>query len=145
MVSRENITREVLSRMESRRARNRGEELARREEAGRRSPRIAELLAERQRSLLSGVRGAFTSPAQAQSISEALRGRIARINEELALELARAGLPRDYLQPVYQCPVCRDTGYVGEPVHEQCACLRRAVMNSLYQSEGLQVLEHQNF
>lgn len=145
MVSRENITREVLSELETRRARSREQERARRDEASARSPRIGELLAERQRSLLAGVKGAFTAPGSAQRISDELKGRIAHINAELARELERAGLPRDYLQPIYQCPICRDTGYVGEPVHEQCVCLRREVMNRLYKSEGLQGLEHENF
>ena len=145
MVSRENITREVLSELETRRARNLEQERARREEASARSPRIGELLADRQRSLLTGVKGAFTAPGSAQRISEELKGSIARINAELARELERVGLPRDYLQPVYQCPACRDTGYVGEPIHEQCVCLRRAVMNRLYQSEGLHGLEQENF
>ena len=145
MVSRENITREVLSKLEGRRARNREQERARREEASARSTRIGELLAERQRSLLTGVKGAFTAPGSAQRISDELKGSIARINAEIARELERVGLPRDYLQPVYQCPICRDTGYVGEPIHEQCVCLRRAVMNRLYQSEGLHGLEHENF
>ena len=67
------------------------------------------------------------------------------LNASIREELARAGYPRDYLQPVYRCPVCRDTGYVGEPVHEMCACLRRDVMLRLYSSEGLQSLERENF
>ena len=145
MVSRENVTREVLAGLETRRARSREQERARRDEASARSPRIGELLAERQRSLLAGVKGAFTAPGSAQRISDELRGSIARINGELARELERVGLPQDYLQPVYQCPLCRDTGYVGEPVHEQCVCLRREVMNRLYRGEGLQGLEHENF
>ena len=67
------------------------------------------------------------------------------INARLRAALTDCGLPEDYLQPVYRCALCRDTGYVGEPVHEQCACLKRAVMNRLYQAEGLQGLERENF
>ena len=67
------------------------------------------------------------------------------INKNLRIILQKNGLPEDYLQPVYRCPLCKDTGYVGEPVHEPCVCLKRAVLNKLYQNEGLQGLEYQNF
>lgn len=67
------------------------------------------------------------------------------INRELRRELRACGLPEDYLQPVYRCPLCRDTGYVGEPVHEQCVCLKRAVLARLYQNDGLQSLARENF
>ena len=63
----------------------------------------------------------------------------------LRRELAAGGLPEDSLQPVCRCPLCRDTGYVGEPIREQCVCLKRAVMHKLYQNEGLQGLESENF
>ena len=28
--------------------------------------------------------------------------------------LVSAGFPEDYLEPVYDCPDCKDTGYIGE-------------------------------
>ena len=30
----------------------------------------------------------------------------------------------------YRCPICRDTGYVGEPVHELCACMKQRIMDA---------------
>ena len=48
--------------------------------------------------------------------------------ENLALQarrremLTKAGYPADYLDPIYSCPLCRDTGWRGE---EMCDCLRR--------------------
>ena len=51
-----------------------------------------------------------------------------KMNAEPACgDSVRKRLEREnYLQPVYRCPLCKDTGYVGEPVHEQCVCLKRA-------------------
>ena len=62
MLSRENVMREALSEMENQRAKNLSEEKKRRDEAERRSPAIAELLARRQKLLFSGMRQAFASP-----------------------------------------------------------------------------------
>ena len=145
MLSRENVTREVLSEMENQRARNLTEEKRRRDEAEKKSPVIAELLAQRQRLLFSGMRQAFASPASAAMISASMKSQMEQMNEKLRVELKNCGFAEDYLQPVYRCPLCKDTGYVGEPVHEQCACLKRAVLNRLYDNDGLQGLKTQNF
>ena len=102
---------------------------------------MRELLEKRQKLFFSGMRGAFSAPARAAEISSSMEQQMEAINAQLRAALDACGLPEDYLQPVYRCALCRDTGYVGEPIHEQCACLKRAVMNRLYQSEGLQGLE----
>ena len=145
MLSRENVTREALSALEAQRAANLMEEKRRRAEAEEKSPAVAGLLAARQKLFFGGMRGAFASPAKAKEISRNMQAEMERINAELRAALRACGLPEDYLQPVYRCNACRDTGYVGEPVHEMCACLKRAVMNRLYQAEGLQGLERENF
>jgi len=145
MLSRENVTREALSALEAQRAENLMEEKRRRAEAEEKSPVVRELLAKRQRLFFSGMRGAFASPKQSEEISRNMQAQIETINVQLRAALEACHLPQDYLQPVYRCALCRDTGYVGEPIHEQCACLKRAVMNRLYQSEGLQGLERENF
>lgn len=145
MLSREHVMREALSGMEAQRAANLMEEKRRREEAGQRSPAVAELLARRQRLFFSGMRGAFADPARARDISSGMQQEMEKLNVELRAALRTCGLPEDYLQPVYRCALCRDTGYVGEPVHEPCSCLKRMVMNRLYQAEGLQGLERENF
>ena len=145
MLSRENVTREALSNLENQRAANLSEEKRRRAEAEEKSPAVRALLERRQQLFFSGVRDAFAAPDQAKTISASMQARMASINAQLRAALHACGLPEDYLQPVYRCAVCRDTGYVGEPVHEMCACLKRAILSRLYQDEGLRPLERENF
>ncbi len=145
MISRENVTREALSQLEAQRAQNLQAEKERREEACAKSAVIKTLLDQRQQLFFSGVREAFASPEKAQSISGTMEKEVRRINANLRRALIASGLPEDYLQPIYHCPICRDTGYIGEPVHEQCVCLKRMVMNRLYQNDGMQILEKENF
>ena len=112
-----------------------------------RSPAIAELLARRQKLLFSGMRQAFASPEQAARISASMKDQMERMNADIRRELVKSGLSADYLQPVYRCPLCKDTGYVGEPVHEPCVMpqkRRRARIGSI-DNDGLQGLEHENF
>ena len=121
MLSRENVTREALSALEAQRAANLMEEKRRRAEAEEKSVAVSDLLAKRQRLFFSGMRGAFASPKQAEEISRNMQQQMEEINVQLRAALQTCGLPEDYLQPVYRCAICRDTGYVGEPIHEQCA------------------------
>ena len=144
-MNRENVMREALSDLEAQRASNIETERQRREEARAKSAEIAALLDERQKLFYSGMRGAFASPEKAKQISGNMKTEMERLNQKLRAALVQNGLPEDYLQPVYRCAICKDTGYVGEPIHEPGACLQRTVLNTLCQNEGLQGLEHENF
>jgi len=145
MISRENVVREALSDLEAQRALNIAEEKRRRAEAEEKSPLVKQLMDKRHKLFFDGMRKAFAEPQNAQKISAQIEKEVEEINANLKKALAASGFPQDYLQPVYHCKACRDTGYIGEPVHEQCICLKRAVMNRLYQEEGLQGLERENF
>ena len=145
MTNRENVMREALSDLEAQRARNLEIEKKRKEEASLKSPAVAKLLEKRQQLFFTGMRQAFSSPDKAKSISGSMRLDMERLNEQLRGAIRDAGFDEEYLQPVYRCPLCKDTGYVGEPVHEPCICLKRAVLNKLYENEGLQGLENENF
>ncbi len=37
--------------------------------------------------------------------------------------------PEDYLEPVYDCPDCKDTGYIG---NKKCHCFKKAIIGFLY-------------
>lgn len=57
--------------------------------------------------------------------------------------LSTLPLPADYLQPVYHCVDCKDTGYCG---NEKCHCFKQAIINIIYsQSNMKEVLETENF
>ncbi|MBP5297534.1 MAG: ATP-binding protein, partial [Lachnospiraceae bacterium] len=57
--------------------------------------------------------------------------------------LKGAGLGEDYLDPVYDCPDCKDTGYIGS---ERCHCLKDRIVTELYeQSNILDYIEKNNF
>lgn len=57
--------------------------------------------------------------------------------------LVGAGLPEDYLEPVYDCPDCKDTGYINR---EKCHCLKQQIIEILYEQSNLSTfLEDNNF
>ena len=65
---------------------------------------------------------------------------ISRRKKEL---LVSAGYPVDYLEPVYTCPDCKDTGYADG---KKCHCFKHMEIEILYdQSNIREVLERENF
>ena len=71
---------------------------------------------------------------------EAAIGALAQERKALLLE---NGFPADYLELHYDCPICKDTGYVEG---EKCACFRKAAVDLLYtQSNIRDILEKENF
>lgn len=63
-------------------------------------------------------------------------------NRKSALLLS-AGYPIDYLDPIYTCPDCKDTGYIG---NEKCHCFQKAIIDLLYSQSNLkEILKRENF
>ncbi len=72
-----------------------------------------------------------------------LKEQLRRVSADKKRLLKEAGLPDDYLEPLYDCPDCRDTGYVDG---RKCHCFRQAEIAMLYQQSNLKgVLERENF
>lgn len=57
--------------------------------------------------------------------------------------LEEGGFPPDYLNPVYDCPDCQDTGYMD---NQKCHCFRQAMITKLYEQSNIQeILNNENF
>lgn len=72
-----------------------------------------------------------------------LREQIALLSDEKKQLLKNNGFPEDYLEVSYNCPECKDTGYIG---NEKCHCFKQAAIDLVYtQSNIRQILEKENF
>lgn len=138
---RKKIMQDLQQEYEQQRMKNAQEEARRRAEAIRRCPEIEKCLDERQNMIFSGVRGILGG----QAVAEDLPARMDVMNRRIRQLLCQNGMSEDYLEPVYRCPICQDTGYVGEPVREMCACMRTAFYARLYQAVGLNERSEQSF
>ena len=64
------------------------------------------------------------------------------ISQKQAL-LKEAGYSSDYLEPIYYCKKCKDTGYIGQ---EQCSCFHQAMIDHLYSGSNMaKILARENF
>lgn len=75
---------------------------------------------------------------------------IVSLKEELAILrsskealLTGAGFPSNFLEPIYDCPDCKDTGYIG---NKKCHCFKKAITDLLYAQSNLkEILKKENF
>jgi len=95
------------------------------------------------------------SVASARSLLEGKEDALPRLREKLAeiaasrkQLLAQYGFPPDYLDPIYQCPLCQDTGYVPSPdgLKIKCQCFRQQEISILYAQSNIQeLIARENF
>ena len=66
-----------------------------------------------------------------------------QLSKEKVRLLASAGFPFDYLEPIYTCKDCEDTGYIHG---HKCHCFKNATISLLYQQSNLnEALQRENF
>lgn len=73
---------------------------------------------------------------------------LADIAQKKKLLLKSAGLPEDYLEPIYECPDCKDTGYIesSEGSKEKCHCFLQQEFTLLYEQSNIQnMIASENF
>lgn len=72
-----------------------------------------------------------------------LKDQLKDLAQKRAALLLENGYPADFLDPIYDCPDCQDTGYVHG---QKCHCFRQAEIALLYEQSNLKrMLEKENF
>ncbi len=78
-------------------------------------------------------------PDASASYKEAL----AALSAKKAALLVAAGFPSDYLDPIFDCPDCQDTGYADG---KRCRCFTQRIITLLYEQSNLEkLLDEENF
>lgn len=66
------------------------------------------------------------------------------LTQQKAMLLSSHGYQADYLDEIYDCPDCHDTGYL--PDNSKCPCMKKRLRFHLYEQSGLsKLLETENF
>ena len=138
---REQILQELREEYAQRQQRNQQEESFRRMQAEAACLEIGQVMEERQNLVLSTILGVLDGKVAAEDLPE----RTDVCNKRLASLLRQHGFSEDYLDPVYTCPLCQDTGYVGEVIKDRCECFKQAFYARLYQRLGLSESKAQSF
>lgn len=143
MATRTQIYREVLREYDALRTQKAAELRQRKESLSERYPRLAEIEGELSLLGVSTAKAALGAPEHVEAVLEKLKEHQKALIAERLEILAAAGISPRVLEMEYECEKCRDTGYVGD---EQCVCMRRRLMDRLYdQSNVRDAIRLENF
>lgn len=144
----------IMRMYDARQSRSRQEQSRRYEEVCQRIPEYPEL---RKRTAELSAAAARSAVLGSGSQRSSLSAQLADINAKKKLLLVSAGYPDDYLDPIYECPFCRDTGFVRAEAAAQhndgrlkegqkCSCFKQAAIDLLYNQSNLKkILLLENF
>ena len=135
------ILQELHAEYEQRQQQNQQEEARRRMQAESVCPEIGQVLEARQNLIFGTLRGILDGKASAEDIP----AKMDVLNKRLTSLLKQHGFAENFLDPVCQCPICGDTGYVGEVVRENCECFNQAFYARMYKRMGLSESSAQSF
>lgn len=128
--------RDVLSEYERIRANERKALNERIERAEQREPRL-KAIAKQRRQLILQLAQAVHDTDTFEEVERRTKLQLDALDREARRLLHDAGLPEDDLQLHYRCPICKDTGYVGDTVREECNCLKQARLKQLGQCANI--------
>lgn len=82
----------------------------------------------------------------ADSLVNELRDKIESLKSKKALLLNKFSYPSNYLEPKYNCNLCKDTGFVSNLGYtERCSCYKQKYINCLYNQSNLKLALYENF
>jgi len=117
------------------RAQNAAEHNRRREECARKFPRLNQIVSAKSSLLLESAKQRLST--------EEIGRRLAQLCDDQTLLLVQGGFPKTHLDPIFTCPYCEDTGFVGDPVRRPCSC--HMLLLQQYQAAGAKVNSDETF
>lgn len=86
--------------------------------------------------------------ANADDLLTELQSHIGSLKQEKVQLLEKGGYPGDFLEPVYTCARCRDTGMLSaeeNPAGELCSCYRQQLIDIIHVQSNLKYTDVENF
>ena len=112
------------------------------QEAESKIPELADINAELASIGAKVLRAALEGDDIDQKISEFKRDHNYLLSKRAQL-LTENGYPEDYLDVVYECPICNDVGFVGM---KMCSCMKNAIALAEYEESGISnLMKEQRF
>lgn len=121
---------------------NRMLEENRREEIYKKIPEIKEIDALIRNIALKASMEQIKNPSEEKSIEHSEE--IYNLKMEKMKLLEKNGYPKDYLEEIHSCEICKDTGFTEDG--KKCRCLKKQIVEELYDMSSIAyVLNKENF
>ncbi len=105
-------------------------------------PELATLDDEVSKVSVSSITAIFNGEDIA-SASAKSRQKLEELKKRRDALMESAGFPADYLEPPYDCPDCKDTGFIDG---KRCHCFKQAAINIIYKQSNINnILSKENF
>jgi len=92
---------------------------------------------------LKSIQAAMNQPDKKDLIEASLKAELQSLKMQKKAMLSNHSFPDDYLDPIYDCKDCHDTGYIN---NQKCHCLQQAIINFSYEQSNLRsILDRENF
>lgn len=139
----ENIIHEILKEYEMKRDTALKDALYRKYKLYKELPELEKIEEEIKNVGIEITQSIFKEPEKGRELLNLLKERLNKLKKKKAYLLESNGYPEDYLEPKYECNVCKDTGYVNG---KRCRCFNQKLINIYYkQSSIAEILKKENF
>lgn len=102
-------------------------------------PEIADL----ENEIISSSMKAAADIIGGLSSSTEYKAHLQDLNRRRENLLASIGKPKNYLEPIYSCSLCHDTGYIGQ---QKCSCFTKKAIDLVYRDSNLKnIIASENF
>lgn len=112
-------------------------------EVYKRVPKLEEIRTSIKISSIQIAKVIINGGEEYQKLIDEIKENTQTLRDQERYLLTSVGYPADYLQNIYKCNICNDTGFVE---NKKCKCYRKLVIEKLYQISNLKnVIELENF
>ena len=76
-----------------------------------------------------------------------LTSKVENLKKEKEKILQNNDIPKEFLEPYYECKICKDTGYIlnDDYTSTMCTCLKQKIFDEEYNKSNISNLKTQNF
>lgn len=97
-------------------------------------------------SIRNGIAILKASSEEKEKIALQLKLKLEKLKNEKLLILKKLGKSEDYLEPFFECKICKDTGFILENGKTSlCGCLKQKLYNLEFNKSNLSNLEKDTF
>lgn len=138
------VLKELSIKYESKRDRQVRDQRSRVEKVYKKVPAIKRIDEDIFKTGLSMSKYIIGNPKEYKNVIEDAKKAIETLKMEKAYLMTESNIPADYMNIIYDCKSCKDTGYLDTGY--QCNCLKQALVSRAYQMSNLEnVLQKENF
>lgn len=133
----------ILRRYDHKQARNKQNQKERQEEVFNKIPELHDIHKRISSIGLKTIQKAMQNPNRRDIYEQELKRDLAHLKVQKEELLVKHGYPKYYLEPIFECTDCEDTGYIG---NAKCHCLKQAIIDYSYEQSNLKnILSKENF